>query len=164
MVTMVALVIFLMMFVLVFGMLFPFLGMLFTLVCLPVSMILPPVWMVLVCPFGLMVVPPILVMPLVVVFVESPVAVLPRGWLTQRLPILRMAVRPSLEMGMLRPPVGIVDEAWIGLQLCGSLRMIGEILIPCSLVGKITILCMRRDHCEKQAEYRRKQRAYKTSH
>jgi len=161
---MVALLIFVMAFVLLFGMLFPFFSMLFTLICLPVVVILPPVRMVLMCPSGVMVIPPILVVPLVVPFVESSVAILPGGWLMQRLPILRMVVRPSLKMGMLRPPVRVVDEARIGLQFCRSLRMVGEVLIPCSLVRKITVLGVRWDDSEKQAEYRHEQRAYKTFH
>ena len=101
MLAMVALLMFVMVFVLLFGMLFLFFSMLFSLIRLPVAVILPPVWMVLVSPFGLMVIPPILVVPLVLVFVKSPVAILPRGWLTQRFPILRMTVCPTLEMGML---------------------------------------------------------------
>ena len=148
---MVALLISMMVFVLLFGMLRLFFSMLITLVGLPVVMILPPVRMVLVCLLGLMVIPPILVVPLVVAFVESSVVILPRGWRTHRFPILRMTVRPSLEMRVLCAPIRIVDQAGIGAQLGRSLRMIGEVLIPCGLVGKIGILCVRRDDIEKPA-------------
>ena len=98
---MVALLISMTVFVLLFGMLRLFFSVPFILIWLPVVMFLPPVRMVLVCLLGLMVIPPILVVPLVVVFVESSVVILPRGWRTHRFPILRMTVRPSLEMGML---------------------------------------------------------------
>ena len=101
MVGLVTLVIFVMVFVLLFGMLFFFFSMLFILVALPIVVTLPPVWMVLVCRLWLMVIPPILVVPLVVAFVERTVAILPGGWLLQRLPILLMSVRPSLEVRML---------------------------------------------------------------
>ena len=100
-VALVTLVLSVMVFVLFFSMLLLFFSMLFILVWLPVVVTLPPVWMVLVCRLGVMVIPPILVVPLVVAFVECPVAILPSSGLLQRLPILLMAVRPSLEMGML---------------------------------------------------------------
>src|SRR5262249_17409499 len=101
MIALVALVMFVMAFVLLLGMLFLLFRVLLFLPLLPVPVIPPPVRMVLMSPFGLMVIPPILVMPFVVVLVESPVAILPRGSRAQRLPILRMTVRPTLEMGML---------------------------------------------------------------
>ena len=107
-VAMAAMVIFVLLLVLLLGMLlfsfrvlFVFFSMLFTLGWLPVPVTLPPVWMVLVCRLGLMVIPPIMLVQLVVAFVGSPVAILPRGWLTHRLPILRVTVRPTLEVRVL---------------------------------------------------------------